>query len=175
MFRLTFGTLAGVLLSTALYGQTVNEYRIKAAFVYNFAKFVEWPAGGSKGASDLFTICVLGKNPFGEALAEVVNGKTIENRPLIVRQLAEVQEAAACRILFVSSSERKNFRSILSGLRTAGILTVGEADTFCSEGGIVTFKVEDGRVRIQINPDAAADAKLHISSKLLNLAQIVSR
>jgi hypothetical protein len=116
-----------------------------------------------------------GKNPFGSALTEAVSGKTIENRPFIIRQLADVQEAGACRILFIGSSERKNFRAILAGLRTSHILTVGEADNFTAEGGIVTFKVEDGSVRIQINPDAAADANLHISSKLLSLAQIVSR
>lgn len=158
-----------------MHGQTVNEYRVKAAFLYNFAKFVEWPAHGAKGPGDAIAICVLGKNPFGDALAEAVNGKTIENTPFIVRQLADVQEAGACRILFISSSERKNFHAILSGLRTAHVLTVGEADNFTAEGGIVTFKVEDGSVRIQINPDAAAEAKLHISSKLLSLAQIVSR
>jgi len=167
--------ILGLLLATAAWGQKLEEYRVKAAFLLNFAKFVEWPAGMFKTSTDPIAICVMGQNPFGSVLDEAVTGKTVDGRTFLVRQLSALQTATGCQILFVSASERKRLRGILDEIRTAGVLTVGETDNFAAEGGIINFKVEGGRVCFQANVEAATQARLRISSKLLSLAQIVKR
>jgi len=167
--------ILGPLLVTAAWGQKVEEYRVKAAFLLNFAKFVEWPPGSFKASADPIAICVMGQNPFGNALNDAVSGKTVDGRTFLVRQLSAAQTASGCQILFVSSSERKRLPSILDDVKAGGVLTVGEMDNFASEGGIVNFKIDGGRVCLQVNVDAAGQARLRISSKLLSLAQIVKR
>lgn len=151
----------------------MDEYQVKAAFVYNFAKFVEWPPEEFKTPKDPILVCVLGHNPFGTSLEDVIRGKTIEGRGFAFRQVANVEQADACQILFVSSEDGKRFRALARSLKTAGILTVGEMQGFAADGGIINFKLDGDRVRFEINVDAAEHAQLHISSKLLNLAQIV--
>jgi hypothetical protein len=165
--------LTGAAAWTDVRGQAVDEYQVKAAFLYNFAKFVEWPAASFKGPNDPIAICVFGQSPVKGTLEQAVSGKTIGSRAFIVRQVSEVQAASSCHILFLSSSERKRLRSTLGEIKDGRILTVGETEGFAAEGGIVNFKLDDGKVRIQINVEAAEQAKLQISSKLLSLAQIV--
>jgi hypothetical protein len=155
--------------------QPAEEYRVKAAFLYNFAKFTEWPAQAFKSASDLIVIGVLGKNPFGDALAEAVSGKILGGRAFQVREVTDAQQAAAYQIVFVSSSERKRLGPLFSRIGSAAVLTVGETDNFASEGGIINFKIEAGNVRFQINVEAARKHQLRISSKLLGLAEIVEK
>ena len=164
--------IAVVLLAASARAQ-VADYQVKAAFLYNFAKFVEWPPQVFKTARDPIAICVLGKNPVGDALDEAVAGKAVEGRTFLVRQITEINPGSNCQILFVSSSERKRFRSMAASMKGAGILTVGEAQDFAAEGGVINFKLEAGRIRLEINLDAAEQAQLRISSKLLSLAQIV--
>jgi hypothetical protein len=173
IFGLSFATC--VLLAADARGQATEEYRVKAAFLYNLTKFVGWPAQVIKGSRAPIEICILGKDPFGSALAEAVNDKAIEGRPFSIRQIADVQQAASCQILFVSASERKRLRPILDVVRDGPVLTVGDTDGFASEGGIVNFKIEAGRVRLQINMVAAERARIGISSKLLSLAEIVKK
>jgi hypothetical protein len=155
--------------------QIADEYQVKAAFIYNFAKFVEWPPQAFKTPTDPIAICILGQNPFGDALDSAVSGKTVEGRTFLVRQISDEQKTIGCQILFVSSSERKRLHAILGEIKSGGVLTVGESDTFAEEGGVICFKVEAGKVRLQVNVEAAEQAKLRISSKLLSLAQIVKR
>jgi hypothetical protein len=152
-----------------------DEYRIKAAFLYNFAKFIEWPVQAFKSPSDPIVIGVLGKNPFGDALADAVSGKTLGGRAFQVREVTDAQQAAACQIVFVSSSERKRLGPLFSRIGNASVLTVGETDNFASEGGIINFKIDAGIVRLQINVEAARKQQLRISAKLLNLAEIVEK
>jgi hypothetical protein len=114
---------------------------------------------------------VLGQNPFGTALEDVVRSKTVGSRPFVVRDISNALQAAKCQIVFVSASERKRFRSLLEDLRGRSILTVGEAEDFTASGGIINFKLKDARVRIEIDAGAAERAKLRISSKLLSLAE----
>lgn len=173
IFRPSLRIGVAVLLVAAGRAQTTDEYHVKAAFIYNFAKFVEWPPQAFKGRADPITICILGKDPFGDALTQAVNGKAIEGKPFFVREIPDAQHAAGCHILFIVGSERKRLRSILDALRGAAVLTVGETDGFASEGGIINFKIDAGRVRLQINIDAAEHARLSISSKLLSLSEIV--
>jgi hypothetical protein len=173
IFRLSFAITVGVLLSAAARGQANDEYQLKAAFLYNISKFVEWPPRTFKGVADPLEICVLGKDPFGTSLRQAVNGKTILGKPFTVFEILDVQHASGCNILFIARSERKSMRSILDAIRGTTILTVGESEGFASEGGMINFKIDAGRVRLQINVDSADQAKLAISSKLLSLAEIV--
>jgi len=165
--------ILGLLLATAAQGQSAQEYRVKAAFLLNFARFVEWPPQEFKNATDPIAICVVGQNPFGSALEEAVTGKRVEGRTFLVRQLSSGQPVTGCQLLFVSASERNRLRAILGEIKIDGVLTVGDTDTFASEGGMINFKIEAGRVRLQVNVEAAEGAKLRISSTLLSLAQIV--
>jgi hypothetical protein len=151
-----------------------DEYHVKAAFLYNFAKFVEWPSG-TLGSSSPIAICVLGQNPFGRVLEDTVSGKTVDGKAFVVRRISEAKAGPFCQILFVSASERARFGAILGELRTGGVLTVGESDGFIEEGGIVNLKLDDGKIQIQINLNAAEHAGVRISSKLLSLAQIIRK
>jgi len=173
-FRLK-AMILGLLLTTAAHGQRAEEYRVKAAFLLNFARFVEWPPQEFKSSADPIAICVIGQNLFGNALDNAVIGKTVEGRAFLVRQLSGSQPLGGCQILFVSSSERNRLQAILGEIKTGGVLTVGETDAFASEGGMINFKIEGGRVRLQVNLEAAEEANLRISSTLLSLAQIVKK
>lgn len=148
-----------------------DEYPVKAAFLFNFAKFVEWPPLAFKGPEDPIAICVLGQNPFGSALENVVHDKTVANRAFVVREISNAQQAAKCQIIFVTALEQKHYRVLLEGLKAQSVLTVGEADDFSANGGIINFKLKDARVRIEIDANAAQRAGLRISSKLLSLAE----
>ena len=160
--------LAGSQMSRA---QVIDEYRVKAAFLYNFAKFVEWPVGSFKNAEDPIIICVLG-NPFGDRLENTVNGKEIDGRRLIVRQISDISEAAGCHILFVATG-KKRVTDLLGSVKASPVLTIGESGNFAEAGGVIGFKLESGKVRLQINIYAAERAHLRVSSKLLGLAEIV--
>lgn len=161
--------ILGLLLTTAGRGQAVEEYRVKAAFLFNFAKFVEWPPQTFKSPTDSISICVLGVNPFGRSLEEAVSGKSGGGRAFVVRQIADARQISGCQILFIASRQKKR----LAEMAVVGVLTVGESDGFAASGGVIGFKLEGGRVRIEVNVDAADLRRLRISSKLLSLAQIV--
>ncbi|HEX5229385.1 MAG TPA: YfiR family protein [Bryobacteraceae bacterium] len=165
----------GVSLVHAADGDAVEEYRLKAAFISKFAGFVDWPPQVWKNAADPIVICVLGENPFGSALDQAISGRTAHDHKLAVRYAANPKQCAACQIVFISSSERNHFRSVLKGIPPSGVLTVSDADNFTDDGGMIDLPLESDRVRIVINIDAAEQAGLHISSKLLSLARIVRK
>jgi hypothetical protein len=169
MFRICLTIVLGLSACTEADAQIIDEYQVKAAFLFNFAKFVEWPPKTFKSASDSMLICVLGTNPFGRSLEEAVNGKSIDGRKFAVRQVAEIGQAGGCQILFIATGKKKLPPDVVM----AGVLTVGESEGFAAAGGVIGFKLEDGRVRLEINVDAAEIQKLRISSKLLSLAEIV--
>ena len=143
---------------------------MKAAFLYNFAKFVEWP--GDPDAS--LILGILGDDPFGAAIDQLVAGKTVNGRALAVKRLKWGQDLRQCQILFISSSEQKRLPQIIASLRGASVLTVGETDAFLSSGGIIRFVLEGSKVRFEINAGAAEQAHLKLSSKLLALAKNVT-
>ncbi len=167
--------ILGLSLTPAARAQPAEEYRVKAAFLFNFAKFVEWPAHVFTSSTDPIRICVLGKNPFGSVLDDAVKDKIVAGRTFLVRQVSAGQPAVGCQILFISSSERKRLPAILGEIKADGVLTVGETDTFALDGGMINFRIESGKVRLQINVAAAEQSRLRISSKLLSLAEIVRR
>jgi len=172
--RLGFMIALAATFLAVLCGQ-IDEYQVKARFLCNFARYVEWPSGSFKTANDPIVICVLGRNPFGGALDEAVNGKEVEGRPYLVRPLADIPPNLHCHILFVPSSERIRFRSMAASLESSGILTVGETQGFPADGGVINFRLTDSRVRFEINVEAAGREHLRISSKLLSLAQAVKK
>ena len=152
--------------------RTVEEYQLKAAFLYNFAKFVEWPApaGGSQGP---LVIVVFGPDPFGPALENMLWGKTINNRPLKVRRTSRLEEVLPCHLLFVSARERRRAPEVLKLAEEAGVLTVSEMEDFLELGGTVKFVAESSKVRFEVNLEAARRSGLRISSRLLSLARVV--
>jgi hypothetical protein len=153
-----------------------TESRVKAAFIYNFAKFIEWPADAFTDKSSPLVIGVLAENnSFAADLQQTVQGKTANNRPLIIKEFRSVAEATNCHILFISASVKKPTSEILSGVRGTNVLTVGETERFTENGGMINFVLEDNKVRFQINDETAKKAGLKISSKLLSLAVRPSR
>jgi len=150
-----------------------GEYDLKAAFLFNFAKFIEWPAGSFTSPQSVFTICVLGRDPFGHALDDNLQGKMIRNQHLAVRRLKDKTEARSCQMVFVSSSESAQLAEILESVRGASVLLVGETNGFAAAGGTIELTLEGNRVRFTINTDAVGRTGLIFSSKLLVLAKLV--
>jgi len=169
--RIRFAIALAALLPALAGGQATGEYQVKAACLFNFAKFVEWPAQTFKSPADSMSICILGPNPFGRSLDDAVDGKTIDGRKFVVRQVAEIEQAGGCQILFIALRPKKRAPGAPPAM--AGVLTVGESDGFAAGGGVIGFKLEGGRVRLEVNLEAAEQARLRISSKLLSLARIV--
>ena len=144
---------------------------MKGAYLLNFAKFVDWPEQVFKSPGDPIVLCIAGQNPFGPGLERAAKDTVVASRSVSVREVSDPQQASQCQILFVSSAERKRARTLLQALQTTSVLTVGEWDGFIASGGVINFKVEDEKVRIEINTASAERAKLRISAKLLSLAQ----
>jgi hypothetical protein len=147
-----------------------TEHQVKAAFIYNFAKFVDWPAATNAPPGSPIIIGLLGENVFHDDITTVINGKNVNNHPLQFHQYRSIEEVTNCQILFISPSEQKHFIQIIAELHHASILTVGETDHFIEDGGMIDFVVVEKKIRFQINNDAAKKAGLTISSKLLSLA-----
>lgn len=150
-----------------------REYLIKAAILYNFAKFASWPETVFSHPGAPLRICVLGEDPFGAAL-DSLHGKQVRNRPLAISRVATVEEAPQCHILFVSASEEAQLPTILDYVGRLPILTVADMGRFANSGGIIALREVDNRSRIEINIGAAEQAGLKLSSKLLRLADMVS-
>jgi hypothetical protein len=161
------------LLAAAVRGQTIDENQFKAAFLYNIAKFVEWPAESFRGAGDPVVCCILGEGPFDQKLEQTAGSQVIDKRRFVMRHVYDARQLNGCHMLFVSSPERKRWRSMTGDINRHSILTVGETADFISEGGLVSFSFANGKARIQINTDEVERERLRISSKLLHLSQIV--
>jgi hypothetical protein len=169
MSRLTLIVLTAGLGQAHAESRVIDEYQLKAAFLFNFAKFVEWPTTAFNGADAPFGICVLGENPFGFALEETVRGGEVAGKRFAIRKISDARQAAGCHILFMGASEQRRSRAVLEELKGFSILTVGETDDFLSNGGVIQFKLKNSQLRFEIDADAAAREKLKISSKLMSL------
>jgi hypothetical protein len=172
---LTFIVFMGVVCHARAADSGIEEYRVKAAFLFNFAKFVQWPPQAFKSADSPIEICVLGQNPFGPSLDQAVQGKMIGDRAFVVREIRNAQQARECHIVFVGAAGWTRSREVLGDIKPCCALTVGEMEGFIAGGGMINLRLEDARVRVEINPDAAERARLRISSKLLSLAEIRRR
>lgn len=152
--------------------EPLAEYPVKAAFLYHFVEFVEWPRTTHSEPATL-TIGVLGRDPFGEVLDSAILNKMMAGRTLTIRRFATVEALETCEILFIASSEMPRLPQVLLRLRGAAVLTVGEADRFAQRGGMIGFVLENNRVRLDINRVATESAGLRVSSKLLAVARMV--
>ena len=160
-------------LARTAHASAIAEYDLKAAFLFNFTQFVEWPVEAFSGATEPFTIGILGDDPFGHTLDEVVAGETVRNRKLVVRRYRTVEQIEACHILFISSSETSRLGHIIERLGRRSVLTVGETRDFTTHSGMIAFDLSKRRLRLRVNVAAATDAGLTISSKLLRQAERV--
>lgn len=161
------------VLSTQPQNSAAVEYQLKAAFLFNFAKFIEWPVDAFRSNSAPINLCVYKHDPFAGALDEVIRGKTINNRELQARRIAEPGELGACQLVFIDETEEKELPNVLKTLKGTSTLVVGEAEDFAEHGGAVQFFLENNKLRFAINVDAIQRARLQASSKLLTLAKIV--
>lgn len=152
-----------------------REYKIKAAFLYNFTKFVEWPAGRFQDEVSPIVIGVLGRNPFGGELAEIVRGRKINGRGITIVALESASKAGAAHAVFIAAGEEKRLGPDLEGLIRGGVLLVGESVEMAALGSTVTFTTTDDRVRFEINMVSAARGGLKISAELQKLATAVRR
>jgi hypothetical protein len=164
--------LLAVQLAPAEPAQTVayTEYQIKAAFLFNFTQFIEWPTNAFADADAPLVIGILGNDPFGGALSQTIEGETVRGRKVVLRTFKRPEEARACHLLFISRSEQSRLSQVLAALKDTPVVTVSDADQFVRRGGMIGFVMIENKVRFDINPQTAAKAGLKISSKLLKLA-----
>jgi hypothetical protein len=179
MRRATLRTILAVLAALGSCARSyaksdAGEYQIKAAFLFNFVKFVDWPADTFKDEKYPITFCTVGEDPFGGTLDEVVSGKMSGNHSIRVQHYKLPKDILGCHILFIGSQQKKFIAAILDHLKNSPVLTVGESDGFVQQGGMIGFVLEEDKLRFDINLDSARAAKLKISSRLLSLAKIVT-
>lgn len=165
--------LAMVITASSAQSVPSREYQIKAVFLYNFAQFVEWPARAFPDAQAPLIIGVLGQDPFGGYLEEIVRGEKINEHPLSVQRYNNVSEAKNCHILFVNFTKAADLKEVFAALKFQSTLLVGDASNFILQGGMIRFFTENSKTRIQVNLEAVKDAELVISSKLLRLADVI--
>lgn len=186
-FRLCFAPLqtagwfllvlaAVVILSSsgAAQADQPSEYEVKAAFLFNFTKFVEWPDGSFDDPHSPIVIGIVGDDPFGDSLVHIISGQKAQGRPIVIVKYRRGDDLRRCHILFISDSERPHTRQLLAGLRDVAILTVSDIDGFAEAGGAMQFVMQENRVHFVANLDAATQSKLHVSAKLLALARVIN-
>jgi hypothetical protein len=160
-------------LGQAIAGEVVlPEYQVKALFLVNFAKYVEWPANAVHGQS--FVIGIFGEDSFGAYLRQAAEGKSAGGKPIEIRKIEAQEDLSSCQIVFMGSSEKKRLAEILARIKALPSLTVGETDHFAQQGGVIGFIKREGKVRLEINLEAARQAGLQLSSKLLSVADSVT-
>ncbi len=155
------------------YADTQTEYKVKAAFLYNFTKFIKWPASAFSSAAEPFTLCALAEQPLTGILEEIVKGKTVEDRPLVTRRIASEADTKGCQVLFISGTEAPRGSRLLPASGGAGVLIVSESAAGKARSitaSMITFVLDANRVRFVIDNRAAEKAGLIISSRLLSLA-----
>lgn len=155
--------------------QRVEEYRLKAGFLYNFAKFVEWPSDAFTRPDAPFSICVAGEDPFGELLDDTVRQRMVAGRTFTVVRLRKHDDPLGCHLLFIADSDQRQASELRELVRSGTVLTVGESKGFAERGGVFGFVMEEDQVRLEINVREAERARLRISSRLLSLARLVPK
>ena len=151
-----------------------SEQEVKAAFVYNFAKFVQWPEPDGAPTPGPIRICILGTNPFGSALERAVRGKSVNNRKVVILYPRSSTQASECELAFIPASEEPTLGEILARLGPQPILTVSDIQRFSEQGGVIGLKMDKNRVRFEVNMVAARKAGLKLSSQLLRVASHVT-
>jgi hypothetical protein len=149
-----------------------SEYQVKAAYLFNFAKFVDWPASAFSDAQAPFVLGILGENPFGDAF-DSVQGKSVRGRAFVVKKFNAVENIPVCHILFISASEKGRWQTIFKALQNRNVLLAGDVEGFVRAGGVVNFIIVNKNVGLEVNVDSAARNGLTFSSRILNMARIV--
>ena len=171
--RVLASALAGAALACAHAGAALaqfQEYQVKAAYLYKFAPFIDWPANAFATPSSPMVVCVVGDDPFGRMLDQAVAGQKLGSRPLEVRRLGRADKAAGCHIVYLGGSKAQTIGDGLASIRGAPVLTVTDEARNAEERGVIHFVVRGRNVRFQIDEEAAQRNGLNISSKLLSLA-----
>jgi hypothetical protein len=148
----------------------VSEYEVKAAYIYYFAKFTEWPSEVLPNSNSPIIIGIIGNSEFASTLENIVKGKTVQNHPILIHNLKIPAIFSGCHIIFISSYEQQHVNQIIGSLRSASILTVTEAEKSSRSKGLINLLVEEGKVHFEIDLASTTKAGLKISSKLLRLA-----
>jgi hypothetical protein len=152
-----------------------KEYAVKAAFIYNFAQFTQWPSDAFQSADSPFVIGVMGDDPFDGALEQAVAGKNVSGHPMVIHHLSSASDVEKCQLVFVPASQDARLADVFKAVDAKPVLSIGETDNFPWAGGTIRFYMEDNKVRFEINPGSADHAHLRISSKLMKLAKIFTR
>lgn len=150
-----------------------RDYQVKAVFLFNFAQFVEWPASAFPDETGPLVIGVLGEDPFGPFLEEVVRGESVGGRSLVIRRYRQPEEIDTCHILYIGQSEESRLAQVVAHLRGRGVLTVSDIGGAARTGVMIHFFAENKKIRLRINLAAAREAGLVLSSKLLRPAEII--
>ncbi len=168
---------AGVLLFLGLLGagqeQELPEYVLKAGFIFNFAKYVEWPAEAFEGPATPIRIGVAGQDPFGGILERTLKDKAVNGRGFTIDRFKEAADIKRCHILFVARADKDRLAAVLERAREPGVLTVGEDRGFAQSGGVVSILIEEGKPKLEVNLEAAQERKVTINAKLLKVAVLV--
>lgn len=146
------------------------EYQVKAAYLLNFTRYVDWPAHVMPASNSPIYICILGRDPFGPDLDAAVKGKSSQGHPIAVRRIISAQDASGCHVVFQTHAEWRSRRTTILSLTEQGILTVGDSEQFAREGGVIGFVISNETVRFVVNLQARERAGLRISSRMLALA-----
>jgi hypothetical protein len=170
-----FVVLIACVRAPSVHAETSLEYQVKAAFLYNFAKFVGWSDGTFESDSDPFHLCVLGEDPFDGALHAVLKDRKAQGRALELRIGDEISDPRTCHVAFVPAGRDPDVAQILQDLRGGGVLTVGESESFAEVGGIIRLYLEETKVRFDVNIGRADEEGLKVSSQLLKLARRVTK
>ena len=169
--------LAAVLVCRIASAQSepneLSEYQVKAAFLFNFTKFVEWPEGSFEDPQAPIVVGIIGDDPFGDDLGRIIAGQKVQGRSLVIRRERWGDDLRRCHVLFISASEHERSARILGSVQSAGVLTVSDTEGFAEAGGVIEFVIEQNRVRFIVNLDAATQGRLRMSAKLLALARVI--
>ena len=179
LYRLTgllYGIALTIVLATGQFASAQSkpplEYQVKAAFLFNFTRFIHWPAAAYPSADAPFVIGIIGNDPFGSYLDDIVQGEQVDGHPIVVRRYHDIHDITGCQILFMSINEPARLKEILAQTAHQNILTVSDAPGFINMGGVMRFFKSENRIKIEIKLATAKTMQLQISAKLLNVAKV---
>ncbi len=160
-------------LSDAVIAQTPHsEYKIKAVFLYNFTRFIDWPNSAFTSREEPFKIGIVGTDPFGEYLEEAVRNEKVGGRPIVIERYKNVKEIKDCQLLYIHSKDQREIKNIINFVQSKNILTVCDNPEFMKWGGMIRIYSDDNKIRMQINDSAARSVNIKVSAKLLNVAEV---
>jgi hypothetical protein len=159
--------------STSAQQPAPSEDQVKAAYLYNFGRFVKWPPNAVEDRDRAFVICVFSQDPFGLVLESTLAGQLLNGKPVVIRRVMKPQEAAHCHILFIDATQGPHLREILAGIDQSSVLTVSDMPHFLKQGGMIQFVLQEDKVRFEVDLNNVGSGQLALSSELLKVAAMV--